>query len=179
MEKILDDIIVAFVPHYVKDKGNCTLVYTIGSGPIVIEKNIKTFIKNLCKHYMIDLAETRKRYKKMILYPNMLPIPLSKNDIYIPFKTRIPLAKNDGALGYINMNYIKKISEGKGTTSIQIEGGICLEVLSTVDTVNRHMKDGTIVRNCFIERTSTSVAEDNIVYVRNDGRTPIIIIYEK
>lgn len=179
MNRILEEIIIAFIPQYIKDKGNCTLVYTKDNEPIVLEMNIRTFIKNLCKHYMIDLAETRKRYKKMILYPNMMPIPLSKNDIFIPFKTRIPVARNDGSLGYINMNYIKKISEGNGTTNIHIEGNTCLEVFSTVDTANKHMKDGTIVRNCFIERSSTRVAEDNVVYVRNDGRTPIIIIYEK
>jgi hypothetical protein len=114
MENILNKKIMAFVPEYVENRGNCTTIYTKENEPIILDRHIKTFIKNICKYYMIDLTATRKRYSKLVISPNMMPIPLSKHDIFIPFKTRVPLAKNDGSLGYVNMRYIKNLSDGDG-----------------------------------------------------------------
>jgi thermostable 8-oxoguanine DNA glycosylase len=181
MENILNKKIMAFVPEYVENRGNCTTIYTKENEPIILDRHIKTFIKNICKYYMIDLTATRKRYSKLVISPNMMPIPLSKHDIFIPFKTRVPLAKNDGSLGYVNMRYIKNLSDGDGITTLHLEDNLKIKCLCNISTARKQMKSGYIVKNCFKDR-SMYVAEnefkDENIFYYNENK-PIVIIYEK
>ncbi|WFA08580.1 competence protein ComK [Tissierella sp. Yu-01] len=175
METIIKDEIMAFVPIYVEGKGNCTKVYTKYNEPEILEKNLKSVVRNLCKFYMIDLNETRRRYKSLLSSPNLVPLPFSKRDIFIPLRTRKPLLKNDGATGYFNMKHIKKITDNKASTFIHLENNVQIEALCNKFTVKSHLKDGTIVSRCFEERTMIA-AENEVSY---DGKRPIIIVYEK
>lgn len=175
MENILKDELLAFVPQYIENLGNCTVIYTKNNKPITLEKNIRTVIRLICKHYMIDFRETKRRYTNLMSSPNMIPLPLSKSDIFIPLKTRKPLCKNDGAMGYINMKHINKLTEIDGSTIIKLTTGIEIKCLYNKTTVNNHLRDGSIVSNCYKER-HMMVAENEAIY---DGKKPIIIIYEK
>ena len=175
MEDIIKSGLVAFIPQYVDNKGNCTLMFSKEDRPFVLEKNIRTVIRLLCKHYMIDLKESKKRYSHLVSSPNMVPIPLGKKDIFIPLKTRKPMYKNDGAMGYINIRYIEKIKEGKDSTTIQLINGTNIECLCNKTTVHNHLRNGEIVSRLFEDRTM-KVAENEIIY---DGKNPIVIIYQK
>lgn len=175
MEDIIKSGLMAFIPQYVDNKGNCTLMFSKEDRPFVLEKNIRTVIRLLCKHYMIDLKESKKRYSHLVSSPNMVPIPLGKKDIFIPLKTRKPMYKNDGAMGYINIRYIEKIKEGKDSTTIQLINGTNIECLCNKTTVHNHLRNGEIVSRLFEDRTM-KVAENEIIY---DGKNPIVIIYER
>ena len=175
MEDIIKSGLMAFIPQYVDNKGNCTLMFSKEDRPFVLEKNIRTVIRLLCKHYMIDLKESKKRYSHLVSSPNMVPIPLGKKDIFIPLKTRKPMYKNDGAMGYINIRYIEKIKEGKDSTTIQLINGTNIECLCNKTTVHNHLRNGEIVSRLFEDRTM-KVAENEIIY---DGKNPIVIIYQK
>ena len=61
MQDLINKGIMAIVPEYVKDRGNCVKIYTKNSKPVIIEKGIKTVLKSLARHYMIDINETKKR----------------------------------------------------------------------------------------------------------------------
>src|SRR5690554_4644720 len=103
MENILKEGVVAFVPEYIDQKGNCTIIYGKESKKIILEKSIKTVIRLIAKYYMLDLNEAKKRYRPLVSSSNLVPIPLSKSDIFVPIKTRRPMYKNDGAFGYVNI----------------------------------------------------------------------------
>ncbi len=163
MERVLNKEIMAILPEYVDNRGNCTKIYTMGIDPVILEKSIKTILRLIGKHYMIDLQELKKRYGALVSSPNLVPIPLSKKDIFIPFKTRVPMYKNDGAFGYINMKYIEKIKEEKKSTVIYLSNGIYIPCLCSMSTVDKHMKNGNIVSRCYEDR-SIRVMEDEVIY---------------
>ncbi len=176
MEDVLRDELMAILPLYVDDKGNCTMVYTKKGQPKIIEKNMRSVMNKICKHYMIDLKETKKRYSSLISAPSQVPIPLSKNDVFIPLKTRNPLYKNDGAMGYINIKHIKNITKTVNTTTIHLINGISIECLCNITTVNSHIRDGNVVSRCYVDRAMGVAESEELIY---DGKKPIVIIYEK
>ena len=155
MENILNKDIMAIVPEYVEDRGNCTKIYAMDIEPVILDKSIKTIIRLIGKHYMIDLGELKKRYRDLISSPNLVPIPLSKKDIFIPFKTRVPM--------YKNMKHIEKIKEEKGSNIVYLSNGVKILCLCSLATVDKHMKNGNIVSRCYEER-SIRVKEEEPIY---------------
>ncbi|WP_353095836.1 competence protein ComK [Tissierella praeacuta] len=163
MESILSKEIMAILPQYVDNRGNCTKIYTMDTEPLILEKSIKTAMRLIGKHYMIDLMELKKRYRDLVSSPNLVPIPLSKRDVFIPFKTRVPMYKNDGAFGYINMRYIKKIKEEKDSNFVCLSNGINIPCLCSLSTIDKHMRNGNIVSRCYEDR-SMKVSEEETIY---------------
>ena len=152
MEKIFQEEIMAIVPEYVDSKGNCTILHRKDLDYLVLDKTIKTVIRLVGKHYMMDLNSVKDRYSPLLSSRNLIPIPLSRRDILIPMKTRIPMYKNDGAFGYINMKYINDIKKNGKTTTVILENGLEIECLCGIDTVNKYLRNGKIISRCYEDR---------------------------
>lgn len=163
MERLFNGEIMALSPKYVNERGNCTLVYLKNKEPFIIERTIKSVIRIIAKHYMIDLNEVKKRYRPLVSSPNLVPIPFSKNDIFIPFKTRVPICKNDGALSYINMRYIKNIRDNGEFRIINLNNEQYIECLSSLSTIDNHIRNGNIVKKCY-DDSFMKVSEDEEYY---------------
>lgn len=162
MEDILKDGLVAFLPKYIDLKGNCTIIYGRDARKLVVEKSIKTVIRLIAKYYMLDLNEAKKRYKPLISSSNLIPIALSKSDVFVPIKTRKPMYKNDGAFGYVNIKYIKEVKDKKDSTHIYLTNGITIKALCSLPTVEKHLRNGHIVSRCYEDRYMA--AEDQEKY---------------
>ena len=175
METVLNGELMAIVPKYIDYRGNCTILYSNSREPLILDKSIKTTLRLIEKHYMIDIRELKNRYASLVSSPNLVPIPLSKKDIFIPLKTRIPMYKNDGAFGYINMKYIEKIFPKKNITIVQLSNGINFKCLCSLSTTSKHIKNGNIISKCYEER-AMKVAEEEIIY---EGENSILVLYTK
>lgn len=163
MKDIFGGEILAILPKYVADRGNCTLVVKGDGENLILNKSIKTTIGLLGKYYMIDLVEVRKRYREIVFSKNLIPIPLSRKDIFVPLKTRYPICKNDGAFGYINQRFITNIKRENMSTWIYLKNDYIVECLSSIETVNQHLKNGAIISRCY-EGYGIEVAEQTTLY---------------
>ena len=152
MEEIFEAEIMAIVPQYVDSRGNCTIVHRKNLDPLILDKTIKTVISLVGKHYMIDLTSMKRRYSPLLSSSNLIPIALSRDDIFIPFKTRQPMYKNDGAFSYINMHYIKEIKKVHKSSLVILDNGLEIKCLCAMDTVNKHLKNGKIISRCYEDR---------------------------
>lgn len=163
MENVFQGEILAILPKYISGRGNCTIVVKEGGYKVVLNKSIKTTVRLLGKHYMIDLDEVKKRYREIVFSTNLIPIPLSKRDIFVPLKTRYPLCRNDGAFGYINLRFIESVKRESLSTLIYLKYGFIVECLSSISTVNLHIKDANIISRCY-EGYGIAVAEEEGPY---------------
>ncbi|MCR2044723.1 hypothetical protein [Anaerosalibacter massiliensis] len=150
--KYVEEELMAFIPVYLNMKGNCTAIYTYKSGEIYIDKSLRSFLNCLGKYFLIDLKESRKHYGNLLNVNNLVPIPFNRENIFIPIKTRKPISRNDGALGYININYIDKIEEGLNGVNIFLKPNYKIKSLNTLKTVEKHINNGEIVRKFYDER---------------------------
>lgn len=155
----VEEEIMAFVPEYIDMLGNCTIVYTYKGGKRVVDKSIKTYLNSLGKYFMLDLKESKKYYGNILGVSNTVPIPFAQNYVFMPFKARVPLCKNDGAFGYANIDYIEKVNEVNGHVVICLKSSWEICSLSSKKTVEKYLKQGFIVKKLYMERKPMCINE--------------------
>ena len=163
MKNIFKGEVMALSPTYVKNQGNSTILFKRDKKPLIINKTIKTSLGLMCKYYMVDLDEVRKRYRPIILSTNLVPITLSRRDIFIPFKTRVPICKNDGAFSYVNLRYIEKLRNTENGPVIYLRDKTRINCISKMSTAENHIKNARIISRCY-EDIGMGVAEDGESY---------------
>ncbi|HSH35668.1 hypothetical protein [Schnuerera sp.] len=168
IEKIICEELIAILPVYLAMKGNCTLLLTKEGGRYEIEKTVRTVLNKISKFYLIDLKETKKYYGNILNIKNLTPIPFNGGNVFIPIKVRKPLCKNDGSFGYVNIKYIDDTFRKKDKTIIQLKDQNIIESLSSLETVNKHIKNGHIVKKLFKEREYTITINERNMFNEYD-----------
>ncbi len=152
--------IAALEPCYGKDGGNATRVYTRQREVYVVERRLKTVLKNLACYYGADLVALRKKYGEAFGCSHDVPLVLSHDLVLVPQKMRQPLTEKDGATGYVNVCAVKQVvavEEGSFKCSLELEGGKKLPLLFTAAAVEKRLKMGRLAKKyyCYLR------AEDN------------------
>lgn len=164
MNNIFKGEVMALSPTYIKNQGNSTILLKKDKKALVINKTLQTCLHLLCKYYMVDLDEVRKRYRPIILSTNLVPITLSRCDIFIPFKTRVPICKNDGAFSYINLRYIDRLVNKEDGPLVYLKDKRKIKCISKISTAENHIKNARIISRCY-EDIGMRVAEDRELYL--------------
>lgn len=164
MERLFRKELMAILPEYVESRGNCTVVYMENIEPFVIEKSIKTIIKSLEKHYNINPTQIKRKYNNLIPSSNLIPMPFSEDNIFVPIKTRATICKNDGAFSYVNIKHIYLVTDEKDYRKISLSDGKTIKSISSLATVQNHIRNGYIIKS-FNKDYSIKVAEDEDYYV--------------
>ena len=154
MNEFITKDIMAIIPTYISERGDCTIIYTKGEN-IILGLTVKSIIKKLCAHYLLDIKASNKYYGRLIAAKNMVPLPLTRDKIFIQLKVRKPIGRCDGGMGYFNLNSIKKIKEHEKGASVILNDGIEVQCMYTQDTINKHIKYGELVGNLYDNRIYT------------------------
>lgn len=154
MQDIISKEIIAILPEYIAGKGNCTVIYT-NKERIIVNMTIRTVIKKLCAHYRIDIRASNRHFGGLISIKNAIPIPLSKDNIFIQVKVRKPILKDDGSMGYFKLDSIKKIKGLKKDASILLNNGTEIQCDCSHSIIKKHMKHGELIRNLYDNKQST------------------------
>ncbi len=181
MNEIIEKGLQAILPVYIKDIGNCTRIY-VKDDEIVLEKTIRSVIANLCRFYHLDLKASNKSYGDLLTIKKNIPIPFAYDFVLIPIKTRRPIAKHDGAYGFVNMDSIKNISTSKTNNNslIYISNNRAIEAYSKLCTIKKNVNNGKIVKR-LIKRNDL-LKEVNNLYVAEDSlatKKDIAMVYRE
>ncbi len=181
MEKIVSKHIMAILPVYIPDKGNCTYIYT-EEGIIEISFTIKTVIKKICEYYCLDLKSCNRTYGNLLSSKYRPPIPFNRDNIFIQFKTRNPIGIHDGAYGYFNINSIKKTKSIGKNTIIYLLDDKEIEVLMSIYTVKKYINNGEVVRKLIKDDKSKSQKDSLNLYEEENSpatKSDIALLYLK
>lgn len=141
----------ALVPIYEENGGNSTKVYLEGGEKIVLSLKTKTVLKKLARVFAIDLSELRKKYGRLVGRRNSSPLPLHPNLILVPLKYREPLAKDEGASGYIVKSKFASFCEvDKNKTEISFQDGSTLEFIQSLKSVRLMFAHAEVIEHEFI-----------------------------
>lgn len=151
LEKMVSEGIMAILPVYVKSKGNCCHILTYKGKTYELDKTLKTMLIRLSKYYFVDLKAVKSYYGNLLNIKNLIPIPFNSENIYIPLKIRKPICKNDGAIGYVNIKYICSVTKKDKKAVVSLANGYDLYSLNSIETVNKHIKNGNIIKKLFSE----------------------------
>lgn len=183
MEQIIQRGIEAVLPVYIKDRGNCTAIYT-GEGEIILEKTIKTTISNLCRYYHLDLKASNESYGNLLSIKKYPPIPFSHDQIFIPIKVRIPIGKHDGAYGFVNINSIEKVAKSKSQDKciLYLSNKRTIDIYSKDSTIQRNINNGIIVKRLLDKRDLSLIKEEESLYEAENAlatKKDIAMVYKE
>jgi len=152
--------IIGLIPLYIDMKGNSTRVITKENSEVYIYKSIRTVLNIIARYFTLDLNASRKYYGGLIGYSNIVPIPFNRENIFVPIKVRSPISKNDGSFGYFNIANIKGVREKSEGIEIILDGDISVKSIQSMKSIERHIRDGEIVKKIYQDRGKLIVMED-------------------
>lgn len=168
MEEWIKNDLLAIIPTYDGESGNCTYIET-NNGRTKINKTIKTVIRYICGYYQLDLKESNKYYRKLPPIKVNLPIPITPELVYIQLKLREPIGKDDGAMGYVKLKAIDKIVKREGDVYIRLNNKVELQTFCSFETVDKQIHYGQLVRELVGKKESLMVRESLHYYNQQDG----------
>lgn len=178
MEKILQGQIEALVPIYTGTGANASIVRRV-EGDLLLDKSIKSVLRDICRYYHYDLASSNKKYGEILAMKKMPPIPFREDLILIAVKTRLPIGKDDGAFSYVNIDQVERV-EGK---IIYFKDGNSLKILAEDRTVEKNIRLAELLKSQ-LRKSSIMAREVEAIYdislgERLDIKRDLSLIYEK
>jgi hypothetical protein len=158
MKDFVTKDIMAIVPTYIADRGNCTIIYAEDEN-ITTNSSVRNIVKRLCTHYHLDKTASNKYFGNLIQVRNGVPLPLTRDKILIQLKVRKPIGHCDGGMGYFNLDSIKTIKGMDMDATVVLKNGEEIQCISTLSNIKKHMKNGELVRNLY----------DNRIYTANEA----------
>ncbi|AOY75549.1 competence protein ComK [Clostridium formicaceticum] len=144
IEKILKDKeeIAALVPLYQQDLGNITKVM-LQDEEVLLKHSITSVLYAICNYYALHLRLLRKKQQKLLNCKYYVPLPLSKNLLLFPIKTRIPKVKNDSSLAYVNYFQVKKLDLSK--KALHLKNGKLIYCLNSAPILKKRYHQATLI----------------------------------
>jgi len=149
MKELIMKNILAMIPAYVNGEGNCTLIYIEDGNSEIVKYSIRTVIRKFCAHYRLDLKASNRQFKEKFNINCGIPIPISKDKIYIQVKVRAPIGKDDGAMGFIRLDAIKGICGTKGEATILLKNGVEIKSLCSQKTIKKNINIGELAMKLY------------------------------
>ncbi len=151
MERIKNRL-AAMIPYYDRQGANATLIYTTDGEIIADRRTVKWNLRRLARLFGADLQAVRQNYGSYLGCRQGIPLPLSAGLVLISLKTRLPVGKNDGCYGYINVTAVDDIcpdSDCRDRCVIRLAGEQNLTCFYSCRTVRSKMRLAKIARDYY------------------------------
>lgn len=170
MESMLDVRVVdveAFIgklamlePIYVEGGGDMTRVTLTTNEQWQDPRPVPKVLKEIARHYAVDLTALRERYGEIIGKRLNVPLPLSSRLVLAPFKMRVPLVQKDGTAGYVATHLVQRVRAGKGATDcrLEVEGVGAVGCLQSAEFAEQQLRHARIVQTFYRERMGAGAA---------------------
>ena len=143
--------ILAMLPIYVKDEGNCTEIIT-KEASFIKSTTIETCTKNLADYYNLSLYHNRINYGQELGITNKVPLVINENLIYIYINVREPMFNHDAAFGLIDVNSICNVYEKVGKAAIEMNTGEIIQTRQSVKSLKKSMLNARIAKDIYKEK---------------------------
>jgi len=136
----------AILPRYEPDGTNGSDILFEDGKRLTHKRKVRMVIKELAGLYQKDLTLIRGHAAQELGQKSMLPIYINPAIVLVPFKTRKPIGKDDGALGYVFESAVLSMDEANIGTQIKLKGELLVVVFENIKTAKRHMDNAARVR---------------------------------
>ncbi|NMA82883.1 MAG: hypothetical protein GX962_03350, partial [Epulopiscium sp.] len=149
MEEIDRVGIRALVPYYGEWGENQTLIYSLEGDIFCYPHGMRNFLQLFVRQQELDLYQLRKKYGELLQKRNGIPLPLGFYLVLIPVKLREPIAKGDGAYGYVVLEQVEKIEEESKQGVFYLQGGLRIPTLWSKKVLHQQLLYGRLVQQAY------------------------------
>ncbi len=160
------------VPSYDSHGGNSTKIYLDDNTILYDQRRLIRVLNDLAGIFVVDISKARKKYSGIVGKKNAVPLPLHQQMVLFPVKMRKPIAKEDGAWGYI---VLEKVSEHfgcpnkQGLTKVHFKSGSGIEVLLADTSFQLSLEKARVVKDAYLRlhlgEGAKQIKEEQPVYV--------------
>ncbi|QUH19148.1 hypothetical protein [Alkaliphilus sp. B6464] len=156
--------ITCMLAVYEKNMGNCTKMVFQNGREILLKQSVDSTLQAILKYHTIDLKKLRKKQQKLLNSRYYIPLPISKDTLFICIKTRLPKVKKDSSVSYINFYEIDRLD--KKHPIIYMKNGYKIESLNSITTLKKRYHQGEISAKLQIgqQKQSLLVEEETAKY---------------
>ena len=152
MKKIIKfNEIVAMLPIYVKDEGNCTEIIT-KEATFIKNATIETCTKKLADYYNLSLYHNRLNYGQELGITNKVPLVINENLIYVYINVREPMFTHDAAYGLFDVNSIANIYDKDGKAVIEMDSGRIIESRQSTKAAKKTILNARLAKDIYKEK---------------------------
>ncbi len=157
MEQYIKENVLSMTPVYTAD--HRTEIIT-GTGVYKDKRTVHWLVEKLANYFSVDVDELRKQSSDLLKQKKHVVLPINKDIILLPVKTRSAVANGESTIGYINLAGIDSIdaSEGDGPwlSKINLKNGYSVDCLNTATTLREKIRQGEQCAYYFARRRSTA-----------------------
>jgi len=143
--------IVAMLPIYVKDEGNCTEIIT-KEATFIKNATIETCTKKLADYYNLSLYHNRLNYGQELGITNKVPLVINENLIYVYINVREPMFTHDAAYGLFDVNSIANIYDKDGKAVIEMDSGRIIESRQSTKAAKKTILNARLAKDIYKEK---------------------------
>lgn len=151
------------VPVYNEEGGNVTQVHLDDGRVLTDSRKICTVVKNLARVFTVDVETARVKYSKLVDRKISVPVPLHQDLVLVPVKMRKPIAREDGAWGYVVLSKIvcyNKHPEKDNTIQIFFDNGH-IDALLLTKSFQIILESAKKIHRAYRQLHLVSVIKDN------------------
>ena len=130
----------ACVPEYVHGEVNGSMLY-FSSDKFEYDHRVETCEEHLAREFNIDLKLLKKNSGKIVGKEKYMPIPFSREAVFIQFRHRHPDYKDDGAYGIVRVNAIQKIIPDGKHAVIVLKNEVEIYSMTSVKKLKEYLRD--------------------------------------
>ena len=143
--------IVAMLPIYVKDEGNCTEIIT-KEATFIKNATIETCTKKLADYYNLSLYHNRLNYGQELGITNKVPLVINENLIYVYINVREPMFTHDAAYGLFDVNSIANMYDKDGKAVIEMATGRIIESRQSTRAAKKTILSARLAKDIYKEK---------------------------
>lgn len=126
----------------IKDIGASTKVIFENGQSLIVHRSISSVLTEVAHFHSIDLKLLRKNQLSYVQNKYYIPLPIAKDLLLIPIKTKIPIVPKDPSISYINYHSIKEISNK--SSIIYLNNGQKIKSLNSIETLMKRYNQATV-----------------------------------
>ena len=127
------------LPVYDEHGANISLILFEGESSVYEPHRVKTVVNRLAKLFYMDINLIKGKAHEITGQRTGNALPISRDLVLIPFKTRKPIGRDDGSLGYIFKSSIDKIDETDAGVYLYLKDGQAIPILERPTTARRRI----------------------------------------
>ena len=144
--------ILCFYPFYNSDGSNSTCIMLQDGQQCLDRRKTKTLLQAMARIFAADLKALRENYRNFLGHKGLVPLPLHRNLILVPFRVRRVQYKDHGATGYAVFNKVECVqppdmeSSDLAVSRIGMIGGASFECLEKPATIKKRLTEASQVQ---------------------------------
>lgn len=148
--KWLENGMCALLPKYNEFGANSTEILVDNGEKAEDGRKLRVIINELTNSFQKDIRLVRSQASEELRQRAKVPLNIDIGVVFLPFKVRRPIGKDDGSIGFILESALVSLNQQGSGSSITLKGGHEIRVFESIKTSRKLLDNAQRVKRAAI-----------------------------